>query len=382
MTTSILIATDNIKDAQSIETQLNKDYKDIFVVIGSQSPIRDFDSNKPDILVLAFKSLAMAEDYYSELYHKSTQVTSYPHRSILLCNKDELELAYQACKQEHFDDYVLFWPTVTDDNQLSMAIHRAQLTLERAKAYIANRELSKQSRHLNNLDSKFEAGLNAAHEHLETIDGTTLKLNQTAAATLGQLLERLNNGDFNAFIDIKDANGFKQLLEKFQHDLIAQHISHINQPLKQLKTWLQEFRSQFSPHFESVRLLKDAAQKIPPTILVVDDDKFALDLSKAALVKENFTVTLASNGYETLKILSKQRPDLILMDMNMPEIDGLEATRRIKAMEQFSTIPIIMVTGNNTKADVINCLKAGASDYIVKPISHGTLIDKINRLLQ
>jgi PleD family two-component response regulator len=382
MTTSILIATDNIKDAQSIETQLNKDYKDIFVVIGSQSPIRDFDSNKPDILVLAFKSLAMAEEYYSELYHKSMQVTSYPHRSILLCNKNELELAYQACKQEHFDDYVLFWPTVADDNQLSMAIHRAQLTLERAKAYIANRELSKQSRHLNNLDTKFEAGLNVAHEQLETIDKTTLILNETAASTLAKLLERLNQGDFNAFIDIKDANGFKQLLEKFQHDLIAQHIHTLNQPLKHLKTWLQEFRSQFGPHFDSVRLLKDSAQKIPPTILVVDDDKFALDLSKAALVKENFTVTLATSGYQTLKILSKQRPDLILMDMNMPEIDGLEATRRIKAMEQFSTIPIIMVTGNNTKADVINCLKAGASDYIVKPISQGTLVDKINRLLQ
>ena len=115
---------------------------------------------------------------------------------------------------------------------------------------------------------------------------------------------------------------------------------------------------------------------------MVDDDKFALDLSKAALIKENFNVTLATSGYQTLKILSKQRPDLILMDMNMPEIDGLEATRRIKAMEQFSTIPIIMVTGNNTKADVINCLKAGASDYIVKPISQGTLVDKINRLLQ
>ena len=80
-------------------------------------------------------------------------------------------------------------------------------------------------------------------------------------------------------------------------------------------------------------------------------------------------------------LLRKQRPDLILMDMNMPEIDGLEVTRRIKASELLAAIPIIMVTGNNTKIDVMNCLKAGASDYIVKPINREILLDKISKLL-
>ncbi len=335
MTISILIATDSTEDTQSLEIQLTKDHKDCLVLISSKAPITDFDTNKPDILVLAFETLAKAENYYKELYHSSKQVASYAHRSILLCNKDELELAYQACKQKHFDDYVLFWPTPADNNQLSMAIHRAQLSLENAKAYTANRELSKQSQGLSNLDTKLEADLNVAHE----------------------------------------------LLEKLQQDLINQNLNALNQPLTHLKTWLQELRSQYTPHFKSVRLLKDAAQKIPPTILVVDDDKFAQNLSKAALAEENYIVIVADSGYQALKLLSKQHPDLILMDMNMPDLDGLETTRRIKALEQLTTIPIIMVTGNQSKADVINCLKAGASDYIVKPLSHGTLLDKIHKLL-
>jgi len=381
MTISILIATDSIEDAQSLEMQLTKDHKDCLVLISTKAPVTDFDTNKPDILVLAFKTLANAENYYNELYHSSKQVASYAHRSILLCNKDELELAYQACKQEHFDDYVLFWPTIADDHQLSMAIHRAQLSLENAKAYTANRELSKQSQGLNNLDTKLEADLNVAHEHLGSMDQTAIKLQQNASTTLTKLLERLNQGDLNAIIDIKDANALKQLLEKFQQDLINQHLNALNQPLTHLKTWLQELRSQYTPHFKSVRLLKDAAQKIPPTILVVDDDKFAQNLSKAALAEENYRVTLADSGYQALKLLSKQHPDLILMDINMPDLDGLETIRRIKELKQLTTIPIIMVTGNQAKADVINCLKAGASDYIVKPLSHGTLLDKIDKLL-
>jgi CheY-like chemotaxis protein len=381
MTTSILIATDSSEDTQSLEMKLSKDHKDCLVLKSSKSLITDFDNNKPDILVLAFKSLANAENYYNELYHSSKQVARYPHRSILLCNKDELELAYQACKQEHFDDYVLFWPTPADNNQLSMAINRAQLSLENAKAYTAIHQLSKQSQGLSDLDTKLEADLNVAHEHLGSIGQTAIKLQQTASTTLALLLERLNQGELNTIIDIKDANALKQLLEKFQQDLINQHLNDLNQPLTHLKTWLQELGTQYKPHFESVRLLKDAAQKIPQTILVVDDDKFSQNLSKAALAEENYIVIEADSGYQALKILSKQRPDLILMDMNMPDLDGLETTRRIKALEQLATIPIIMLTGNQAKADVINCLKAGVSDYIVKPVSHGTLLDKIHKLL-
>ena len=338
MTPSILIATDSAKDAQLIEWQLTKDYKNIFVSIRSQSPKQDFDKHQPNILVFAFADVAKAEAYYVELYQNSDLVANYAHRTILLCNKEEVDLAYQACKKDHFDDYVLYWPTPADNNQLPMAIYRAQLNLEIATTYAANRDINKLFFQRSNLDSKFNDYINQAQKHITTIN---------------QLLQDVN----------------------------YQHLPALLQTISQLKSWLQELSSQHEPHIEVVRLLKDATKKIPYSILVVDDDKLAQNLIKAALAKENYTVIFAANGFEALMLLRKQRPDLILMDMNMPEIDGLEVTRRIKASELLAAIPIIMVTGNNTKIDVMNCLKAGASDYIVKPINREILLDKISKLL-
>jgi CheY-like chemotaxis protein len=338
MTASILIATDNAKDAQTIEWQLTKDYKKIFVSIRSNSPVKDFDDHKPNILILAFADMAKAEAYYIDLYHNSHLIGSYPHRTILLCNKDEIEQAYQACKEDYFDDYLLFWPSPADVHQLSMATDRALLNLEASKAHAINRDINKLSFRRSNLDVKFNDYINQAKKHITTIN-------------------------------------------QLQQDANYQGIPALLQTFSQLKTWLQDLSPQHEPHIESARLLKNSVKKISTTILVVDDDKLAQNLTKAALANENYTIIFASCGYEALRLLRKHHPDLILMDMNMPEFDGIEVTRRIKASALLTAIPVIMVTGNNAKADVMNSLKAGASDFIVKPISREVLLDKIAKLL-
>ncbi len=92
----------------------------------------------------------------------------------------------------------------------------------------------------------------------------------------------------------------------------------------------------------------------------------------------------ATDGIEALNMLRqhKQLPDLILMDMMMPNINGLETTRKIKATERLSPIPIIMVTGNSDKRVVIRCLKSGAVDYVVKPFNREILLDKIQKYIK
>lgn len=124
-------------------------------------------------------------------------------------------------------------------------------------------------------------------------------------------------------------------------------------------------------------------EKEPTIILAVDDDEMSLKLLLTILTQEKYKVMLAFSGIEALNLLhnQKQNPNLILMDMMMPNVNGLETTRRIKAIERFSAIPIIMVTGNSHKRVVTNCLKAGASDFVVKPFNRETLLDKIRKAL-
>ena len=117
-------------------------------------------------------------------------------------------------------------------------------------------------------------------------------------------------------------------------------------------------------------------------ILVVEDDKDILELIKFNLQKEHYQVTRASNGEEALEIIKKDHPQLILLDLMLPGIDGLEICRILKADSSLAMIPIIMVTAKGEETDIVLGLELGAEDYIVKPFSPRVLIARIRTALR
>jgi two-component system, cell cycle response regulator DivK len=116
------------------------------------------------------------------------------------------------------------------------------------------------------------------------------------------------------------------------------------------------------------------------TILVVDDTEFNRDLV-VQLLEDDYDVIIAENGAEALEKTEEQRPDLILMDLGMPVMDGWEATRLLKANDYLRHIPIIAVTSHAMVGDEIEARKAGCDDYLPKPIDEDLLIKKIKKYL-
>ena len=117
-------------------------------------------------------------------------------------------------------------------------------------------------------------------------------------------------------------------------------------------------------------------------ILVVEDDEMLLDLMQQTLELADYTVTSAVNGADGLARAAAARPDLILMDIGMPELDGFEATRRLKADPATRAIPVIALTAHATSADRQQALDAGADEYEPKPVDFDRLLEKIQALLQ
>lgn len=117
------------------------------------------------------------------------------------------------------------------------------------------------------------------------------------------------------------------------------------------------------------------------TILVVDDEKDIIDLLKYNLQKEGYTVQTAQNGKRALEQAQK-RPDLIVLDVMMPEMDGWEVCRELKRRDLTSSIPIIFLTAKGTEVDEVVGLELGADDYIVKPISIRKLVARIKTVLR
>lgn len=115
------------------------------------------------------------------------------------------------------------------------------------------------------------------------------------------------------------------------------------------------------------------------TILVVDDEDRFIRLVQANLISEGYQVLSASTGKEALKMLDTSHPDLLLLDVMMPGMDGFETCKRIRA---FSNMPIVMLTAKGDEESRIQALDLGADDYIVKPFSANELLARVRAVLR
>ncbi len=115
-------------------------------------------------------------------------------------------------------------------------------------------------------------------------------------------------------------------------------------------------------------------------ILVVDDSKTELHHLSDVLGRAGFQVRTAQNGDDAHRRLAEERPDLILMDVVMPGLNGFQLTRAITRDPRYADVPVIMCTSKNQETDKVWGMRQGARDYVVKPIDAGELIAKIRAL--
>ena len=116
-----------------------------------------------------------------------------------------------------------------------------------------------------------------------------------------------------------------------------------------------------------------------PTVLIVDDESIVREVVAQYLRQDGFDVDVAADGHEALNHFARARPDLVLLDLMLPGIDGLEVCRRIRAQ---SNVPIIMVTAKGDETDTIIGLGVGADDYVSKPFSPRELVARVKAVLR
>lgn len=115
-------------------------------------------------------------------------------------------------------------------------------------------------------------------------------------------------------------------------------------------------------------------------ILIVEDVEFNRDLV-VQLLEDDYIILTAADGQAGVELAERERPDLILMDLSLPGIDGWEATRRIKANEALRNIPIIALTAHAMRGDAEKARACGCNDYLSKPIDEDLLFEKLRQFL-
>jgi two-component system cell cycle response regulator DivK len=118
-----------------------------------------------------------------------------------------------------------------------------------------------------------------------------------------------------------------------------------------------------------------------PKVLLIEDNEMNRDMLSRRLTRRGFEVVFAADGQQGVELARSEKPDIILMDMSLPVMDGWEATRRIKADSTMRRIPVIGLTAHAMSGDREKAIEAGCDDYDSKPVEIDRLLGKINCLL-
>src|SRR5512137_2424540 len=122
--------------------------------------------------------------------------------------------------------------------------------------------------------------------------------------------------------------------------------------------------------------------KSPPLILIVDDNPTNVEILQVRLAANNYNIITAMDGEAGLRMARDHLPDLILLDIMMPKMDGVSVCRHIKSDPSLPFMPIIMVTAKAASKDIVAGLEAGGDEYLTKPVDHAALVSRIRSMLR
>lgn len=378
----VVVASDRISDATVVKRLLEAEFDRVLTVTDEDRAATEFDRHGPDVLVLAFNSLAKSEQYYLTLYRQSDRIHAHPHRTVVLCHKDEIRRTYELCRKELFDDYVLFWPMNHDAPRLPMAVYRGwrELTALQEEGPSAA-EFAAQARRLVELETLLERHVTEGGARIAKAGRAVIQAEEEIDAALDAFMRRMASGEPGQQGNEDGVAILTRELDRLKKDVVRQRFLHVTEAVQPVKQWAENFRQEYAPHVESARVLRQLADRIRPVVLVVDDDEFLRKAVGKVLEGGNYLPLFAVSGVEALQLLHRTRPDLILMDVMMPDLDGIEVLRRVKAAPELTSIPVVMITGQSEGRVVIDSLKAGASDFVVKPFDRNTLLTKVSAFL-
>ncbi|GLT19340.1 hypothetical protein GCM10007938_31220 [Vibrio zhanjiangensis] len=299
------------------------------------------------------------------------QQASIPRYDILMCNKSYRNRAYELCVEELFHSYENIKP-IYDTNKVVLALRRlAQhlaIKVEFQQAEKDNRKMEE------NINSSLES-INLLQKEVQNSVGTQTSEFDQVTSQLNQLLEKVPPVEWEkAFNNIVNS-----MPESAQRDTLRQF------SIKDFRDDLEKYKDNCVGMLDkithSLDLAKPKSISRGPLVLVADDQPVMRKIIASILEPRGYKVELASNGAEAIMKAKVLRPNLMLLDIDMPIMDGLATLDTIKKVGATSHIPVIMLTSHSDKDVIQSSITLGAVDYVVKPTKAEILLKKISNAI-
>ena len=367
----VLLLTNNKSDADDILDLLKTLDIEVVVALDDETAVQAFEQHHPQLLLCARESVRDNEHLYLDLHRNCAQLHAIPHQTILLCKINEAKIAYELCRRGIFSDYVVDKPRHD--------VFRLRLSVEQM---LADFELTQQQRQMGR---EFSSAGNKAKSLVNSVEKVRDKgqsIGKDSATKLQILGDNVMQEMTSILSQLKpnDIAGLSKTLnpEKLQK-MITLAAQDVNNNINSLNKALD---AACGGHSTALGDLLAAIKPVPATIVVIDDNKAFAEVIGDILSEEGYRVLLSNDARHGIGIVAQQDPDLILMDINMPGMDGLQATRTIKFNSRLKDIPIIILSGKGNRDLVNQVKKTGANGFITKPTKAPVILDKVAKMLQ
>ncbi len=373
----VLVLASSAADDAVFRELLADDYPALRVATSPTDYAASFDAYRPDVVVLAMREVSECERHYADLLiNRGAAVL--PHRTLLLCDRDHVRQAFALCKANRFDDYVLFWPMAHDALRLSMSIHHALRFRDATRAAALLPELTMQARRIGTLEDALAEERSVGSLHAHRLRDVVEAVGTDIRASLETFGRRLVETGLDEAVVVRDIAAVMDTLEAFDRDFVRPPVRSAVDATLPVRQWVDALPERLEPQRQAARALGLHAARAKPLLLVIDDDEFMRKLLLRLLRTGGFDAEAVGSAAHAMTFLHGQQPDLILMDIRLPDIDGIALTRQLKAIDAYVRIPVIMLTGQSQQQVLADSRHAGAADFIVKPFERETLLKKVS----
>ena len=386
----VIMIFDNEEDvlgAASIIAEQVEEYRTLPANINIGSKITTL---KPSVILFALATVEKSIELYTKII--TDKNLDYPHQSILLCKNRESGVAFRCCIKGLFDNYFVYQP-LYEKFRLKMIVHNSLLTSQTTEQYIGYQEEQLDSIG-DELAQLIDNGGECKRSLLNTINRCKKSLNESNEAMINNDIEIKQNS--RQLVDKINKQHIEPLLEELECSIKSTLDNMINQLIAK-QGGLTELKQQTSlrnkvqaPDQAKIieALTSDLVSQAPKSeqaeskkILVVEDNQLYRNMLVNILEKERFSVDAADDGLHALKKIKQNNYSLVLMDLFMPNLDGINTTIQIKSATGGKKLPIIALTGNKNKELIKTWADQGLKGYILKPSSKSEILEAVHRVI-
>lgn len=344
---------------------------------------------KPSVLLFALANVQRSIELYTKLINDLH--VDYPHYGILLCKNRESGVAFRCCIKGLFDNYFVYQP-LYEKFRLKMIVHNGLQISQSVEQYKGFNE--EQFEFIGEeLTALIDAGgeckqslldsISKCKQQMKKAEASLIEENKRANISSKALIEKMNKTHIEPLLAELESN-IKIGLDGMLQQLLAKQLG-----LKDLENRSLEMSSikaldpqmileALSPEAslseETIEITDNAKR-----ILVVEDNQIYREMLVKVLTKEAYRVDEAADGLSALTKIRNNQYSLILMDLFMPNLDGINTTKQIKTINGGEEVPVIALTGNKNKELIKKWAEQGLQGYILKPSSKHEILDAVSR---